>query len=337
MSVGKIHPETLAKYVLSRIGVQDPKVIVGPSVGEDAAIIDLNGHVLVVHSDPITEASERIGWLAIHVVCNDIAVRGAKPKWVLPVIFLPEGCEEKLLDEITLQIDAAAKEVGVMVVGGHTERTPKLKRPLISMTAIGLTKKEKYITTKGAKVGDLVLMTKGAGIEGTYIISTDFKDNLIERGVNENTIDKASKYILEISVVKEALALAEIGVSSMHDPTEGGLIGGLAEISQASKVGIEIWEEKVIIRRETQEICSSLGVDPLKLMGSGSLIASFKPEKEKEIKSKLDALKIPYSIIGEVIEGNEVIVHRKDGTVERISGFVIDEIARLWERLKLRF
>ena len=135
--VGKVRPDLLARFVFSRTGVEDPRVLVGPAYGEDSAIIDMRDFVLVVHSDPITEAVGRIGWLAVHVACNDVAVRGAKPEWLLPVILLPEGCPDGLLDEITAQIDQAAREIGAAVVGGHTERCPRLDRPIISMTAVG--------------------------------------------------------------------------------------------------------------------------------------------------------------------------------------------------------
>ncbi len=328
--VGKVRPDLLARFVFSRTGARDPRVLVGPAYGEDSAVIDMGDFVLVVHSDPITEAVGRIGWLAVHVACNDVAVRGARPRWLLPVILLPEGCSDGLLDEITAQIDQAAREIGAAVVGGHTERCPRLDRPIISMTAIGTAPKDRYVITGGAKPGDAVLMTKGAGLEGTAILATDFSAELAEAGVPEELLEKARAFMSEISVVEEALALAEVGVNSMHDPTEGGLLGGLAELAYASGKRVEVWEEKVLVRPETEAVCRALGVDPLKLISSGCLLATLPKEKLGEAQEKLGRLGVDWAVIGEVGEGPPgLLVHREDGRTERVGPFVEEELARL--------
>jgi len=187
----KLRSEALNKYVLSRIGVKDPAVIVGPTVGEDSAVIDLgNGNVLVVHSDPITGAVEHLGWLAIHVPSNDVAVTDAKPRWFLPVIYLPEGASDEVIDRITRQMDSAAKELGAMIIGGHTEYTPGIERPMVAVTALGIARKESIVRTEGAISGDLILMTKTAGIEGTSILASDFEDELRAKGVGEDILIK---------------------------------------------------------------------------------------------------------------------------------------------------
>ncbi len=328
--VGKLPPELLRKYIFSRIGVKDQKVIVGPAYGEDAAIIDFGEKVLVVHVDPITGAVEWLGWLAVHIACNDIAVRGAKPKWLLCVLYLPEKTTEELIDKITSQIDSAAKELGVMIVGGHSEYTPGLDRPLISMTAIGLANKDKYVRTAGVKPGDYILMTKTVAIEGTSILATDFADKLREKGVSEELIKSGANFIKRISVVKEALILTDVGVHSMHDPTEGGLLGGVAEMAYASNVEIEIWEDKVPIAKETKIFCEVLKIDPLKLISSGVLLAAVPPENVDEALKKLNKAGINVSIIGKAREGRGVILYRKSGIVERIPEYIVDELYKLW-------
>ncbi len=331
--VGKLKPKLLAKYVFSRLGAVDPSVLVGPAYGEDSAIIDMGDFVLVAHSDPITEAVGRIGWLAVHVACNDVAVRGARPRWLLPVLLLPEGCPEADLDAITAQIDEAAREVGAMVVGGHTERVPGLNRPMISMTALGTAPKDKYVVTSGAKPGDVVLMTKGVAIEGTAILATDFAAELTRAGVPGDVMERARAFITEVSVVKEALALAEIGVNSMHDPTEGGLLGGLAEVAYASGKLVELWEEHVLIRPETKAICEALSVDPLKLISSGSLVATLPKGKLGEAERALARLGVSWAVIGRVREGPPgLLVHRRDGRVEHVGKFVAEELAQLWAK-----
>ncbi len=326
----------MKKYIYTRLGIKDPDVIVGPQIGEDSAVIDIgNDKVLVVHSDGITGAVDLMGWLAIHIVSNDIAVTGAKPRWYLSTLYLPENTPEDVIDKITSQMDVAAKEIGVMIVGGHTEFTPKLERPLIATTAMGITDKNRFVRTGGAKPGDKVIMTKVAAIEGTAILSTDFREILIERGVKEEVLDSARRFIRNVSVVKEALALAERGLAtSMHDPTEGGILGGLSEIAYASKTTLEIWEDKIPIASETSIICKALGIDPLRLISSGSLIATVPDDKVNEALEVLRSVNVRAEVIGEVkrrIDNILVILHRKYRTEKISDVYVPDELTRLWK------
>lgn len=338
--VGKLPPDLLERYVFRRIGVIDTAVIVGPSFGEDSAVIDLgDGKVLVAHVDPITGAVEFLGWLAVHIACNDVVVTGARPRWLLSVLYLPENADESLIDKITSQIDLAAREIGAMVIGGHSEFTPGLNRPLISMTALGITSKDKFVRTGGAKTGDVVLMTKTVAIEGTAIISSDFKDVLIRKGVSQSIVERGREFIKSISVAKEALALADAGLAtSMHDPTEGGLIGGLTEIAYASRKTVEIWEEKVPIALETKVMCEALNIDALKLISSGVLVATVPEEKASEAEKLLRSIGVKSTIIGRVhdFNGDLVILNRKDGRIEYIDSIhVTDELVRLWEEYKV--
>lgn len=332
---GKLPPNLLSKYVLNRVGVPDPSVIVGPSIGEDAAVIDIgDGKVLVAHVDPITGAIEFLGWLAVHIASNDIAVRGVRPRWLLSVLYLPENATEELIDRITAQIDKAAKEVGATVVGGHTEFTPGIARPLISMTAIGVAQRDRYVVTGGAKVGDVVIMTKSAGIEGTAILSTDFKDVLLRLGVSEDIIQRGRRFIEKVSVVREALALAEAGLAtSMHDPTEGGLLGGLVEIAYASNKTIYIWEESILLAEETAAITSALKLDPLKLISSGTLVATVPRDRVEETLKILRGIGVEASAIGYVGEKTDslVIIHRKNGSIEKVEKvYIEDGLAEAW-------
>jgi len=334
---GKLPPEILKKYILSRVGVVDPSVIVGPSIGEDAAVIDIgDSKVLVAHVDPITGAVEFLGWLAVHIACNDVAVRGVRPRWLLPVLYLPENADLGLIDKITTQIDTAAKEVNAMVVGGHSEFTSGLTRPLISMTALGITEKGRYVTTSGARVGDVVLMTKTVGVEGTAILSTDFRDALLRAGVPEDVIERGREFLKMISVVKEALILSNAGIpTSMHDPTEGGLIGGLVEIAYASNKTLEVWEGKIPIAEETALMTKALGLDPLRLISSGVLVATVPQERVEEAIKLLNQYGIKATVIGRVNEysGHYVVIRREDGRVEEIDElYVKDELISMWER-----
>lgn len=326
----KLHPDLLRKYVFSRVGHRDPSVVVGPAYGEDSAIIDVGPQYLVAHIDPITGAVENIGWLAVHIACNDVAVRGAEPRWLMPTILLPESYGEQEVDAITKQIDQAAREVGAMVVGGHTEFTPGIDRPFISMAAMGLTEDRRYVLTSGAEVGDAVLMTKTAGTEGTSILAEDFSEDLLKRGVKEELLKRGAEFIKRISVVREALLLAKMGANSMHDPTEGGVLGGLAEIAYASNKLIEVWEEKIPIAEETKIFCKALDIDPLKLISSGVLIATLPHRKAADAVNALRAIGVEASVIGVVKEGSGLLLNRVSGGVEVVGEYVGDELMRLW-------
>ncbi len=335
MVCGKLRPEILTKYVFGRVGAVDPSVLVGPSIGEDAAVIDLgNGNVLVVHVDPISGAVEHLGWLAVHIPSNDVAVSGARPRWLLPVIYLPEDSGVELVDKITEQMNAAAKEINAMIVGGHSEYTPGIKRPLISMTSMGITTLNMYVRSSGARPGDVVLMTKRAGIEGTLILASDFAEVLMDRGISRDLISKAREMVKDISVVKEALLLAEDGLpTSMHDPTEGGVLGGLLELAYASNTSIVIYEDSIPIARETEVFCNALGLDPLKILSSGALIATVPADKLDDAIRKLGAAGINASVIGEVVPRSEYLVKifRKGGEVITVNDvYVSDEIIGLW-------
>ena len=327
---GKLGYDFMERYVFNRIGYRRREVLQGPGIGADAAIIDMGDKVLVVHSDPITEAVERLGWLAINIACNDVAVRGARPLWVSTTILLPEGFDEKLLDTITRDMDNAARELGVMIVSGHTEETPRLDRPIVNVTAIGMASKKTLVLTSGARIGDLVVMTKTAGLEGTGIIARDFERELIKKGVSREIISRAKEFTWKVSIVREALLFAWLGATSMHDPTEGGLIGGLVEMSIASKKKFVIYEEKIPVAEETRIITNALGLDPLKLISSGVLLATIPREKAEYILEYVSRIGFTASVIGEVVEGSGVELVRKDGRSEYYDDFIVDEITRLW-------
>lgn len=332
---GKIPPKIMESVVYKRLGAMDPRVLVGPAVGEDAAIIDIGGGlVLVVHSDAISCASEILGWLAVHVAANDIAVRGARPRWFLMSLFLPENSTEHLLEKIMVQVDSASKDLGMMVVGGHTEKTPGINRPLIGTTAIGLARRDGIITTSGARVGDYIIMSKTAALEGTAILCTDFAETLRSKGVDDRVLEVGSSFLSKVSVVREALALAEKELAtSMHDPTEGGILGGVAEVAYASKSTIRLWADRVPIAEETKIIAKALRVDILRLISSGTLIASIPPEKVNEAIRTLNSLGVEANVIGRVEEYRGHLVEVIEGpSVTYIDDvYVMDEIYRLWE------
>jgi hydrogenase maturation factor len=333
---GKIPSEVLRRIVFERLGVPCDRLLQGPHVGEDAAVIDVGDRVLVVATDPITGAVGNVGWLAVHVNANDVASTGARPLWFLCVTLLPEGSGEKLLEGIMNQMHAACVEVGVSLVGGHTETTPGLDRPILIGFMMGEAPKDKYVTTGGAKPGDAIILTKGVGIEGTAILAGDLEKILREKGIEEILLS-AQSMIERISVVPEAMKAVEVGgVHSLHDPTEGGLLNGIWEMAEAAGVGVEIWEEAVPVAEETRVICEALEVDPLKLMGSGALMIVVEPERAGEMVKALLKMGVEASVIGEVRPpGDGRVIIMKDGGRIDIEAVDQDEVYRILEKYGL--
>ncbi len=332
-SVGKLDPNMLKQFVFTCLGYPNPRVIVGPKIGEDATVIDFKDRVLVVHSDPITGAIDNIGWLAVNICANDIATRGVRPLWVLVVMLLPRGIDSAQLRKITSQIDEAAKELDIAIVGGHSEVTLGIDRPILVATAIGEVEKEKFVSSSEAKIDDCIIVTKGAAIEGTAILSTELADELLQVNVDRKIVQRAQEFIKMISVVKDALTAVEVGgVHAMHDATEGGIAGGLQEIAWASDVGIMAYEDRIHIYDETEAICKALNIDSLKTISSGALIISAHPEKAEEIVTTLQNKGIPTSIIGKVVDRREgSYIFRRDGTKLDLSQPITEE---LWSALE---
>lgn len=315
LPTGKVPSKSLLKTVLGHLGVPNTRLLSGPAIGEDAAIIEMGDKVLVLATDPITAAVQNIGWLSVHINANDVATCGAKPLWFLNSILLPMQANEELLGIIMRQIDQAAHELNISVIGGHSEVTPGLNHPIITGFMVGEAARDSYVTSSGARPGDKIILTKQAGIEGTAILATDLA-NILENKLSTTSLEKARGLIKEISVVREAMLAVEVGgIDAMHDPTEGGVINGLWELAEAARVGIIVSEERIPISSVTKTICNILNIDPLKIMGSGALLIVTKSNKVNAVKSSLQKEGIMTSVIGEITsleKGRKLI--KPDGT-----------------------
>ena len=314
------------------LGFKRKEVILGPSLGEDGAIVEIGNKVIVSSVDPITGAIERIGWLAVNICANDVATFGAPPAFFSSCILLPENSNTYVLEEICGQIDKAAKNLGIAVIGGHSEITPGILNPIVVGHCMGITTKNGYVTTGGAKPGNSMILTKTAGIEGTAILATDYYKVLKEK-IDPKILDSAKKFFESISVVKDAiLAFNTGGVNAMHDPTEGGVIGGIHEMADASKVGVKVFEDKVPIAEETVEICRFFGIDALYLISSGTLLIAAEKEKEDEIIRVLRKNGVKASVIGEFTSNpNKRVLVRKDGVEVELPK---PEMDHLWIALE---
>jgi hydrogenase maturation factor len=329
--VGKLPHEMLMR-LLERHAPTDPRVVVGPGVGVDCAVLDYGDTLLVAKSDPITFTAEDIGWYAVNVNANDVATTGAQPRWFLATLLLPQGAsDEAMVNEIFDQIDSACRDIGAQLVGGHTEITSGLDRPILCGTMLGEVPREELITPRGAKPGDRLLLTKGVPIEGTSILAADFAQDLDE--LPRELLARARDFLRDpgISVVREARAAAQVGgVSAMHDPTEGGVATGLWELAAASGVGLEVDRAAIHIPEESQAICDLLGVNPLEAIASGALLLSVQSGRHSEVMGAISARGIQVAEIGEVRAGEGVTLHTSRGP-ERLQPPARDAIAALFE------
>ncbi|MHA1951674.1 MAG: AIR synthase family protein [Candidatus Thorarchaeota archaeon] len=328
---GKVPPEILRKIVFTKLGAIDPDVLLGPRVGEDAAVIRVGDKMIVAATDPITGSISDVGWLAVHVNANDIATFGIRPRWFLASIILPKDSTPDQLQIIMKQIDEVCQNLGISVAGGHSEVTDGIDRPLIAGFMIGITDDGEYVTSSGAQPGDSIIVTKTIALEGTSILATEGEEYLAHK-VPATTIEHAKRMRSQISVVAEGVAAFETGfVTAMHDPTEGGLSGGLHELCDASNVGFEIYSNAIPLDDSTYEICSVLEISPMELISSGCMIICCREENVNEVVNTIQSRGIMASVIGQIVKkpDRRIIVTETDGIpLERP---ITDE---LWNALK---
>lgn len=330
---GKL-PNAMLDTLLSRAGraIRDPRVLVGPRVGEDAAVLDFGDTCLIVATDPVTFATDPLGWYVVQINANDIAVRGARPRWFSVVLLLPEHTTDAaLVSALFEQIYSACDALGCTLIGGHTEITIGLDRPLAIGQMLGEVPRAKLVTTGGAQVGDAILLTKGIAIEGSAVLARERENVLRERGLAENVIARAQHFLFEpgLSVVKEALgAQAVAPIHAMHDPTEGGLATGLAELAQASNVGLEIERAAISILPECQALCDALGLDPLGTLASGALLLAVAPADAARVCDALARDAIPCTQIGAVVPRAQGLKMTTPARTIDLPDFARDEVAR---------
>lgn len=298
---GKIPVDILKDVVFRNLGAKRPEVILGPSTGIDGAVINVGDISLISSMDPITGATDHIGWLAVNVNANDVATFGCEPRFMLSCILLPEKSNRATVETITTQMSGAALDLGIAIVGGHCETTPGLKSPIVVGCAIGVTEKNRYVTAGGAKPGDKLILTKSAGIEGTAILASD-REQQLKKVLSNSMLENAKQFYKQISVVKDATtAFITGGVHAMHDPTEGGIAGAIHEMADASNLGVKIYGEKIRVEPETVKICEFYQIDPLQLIASGSLLIASEPAFAEGIGKTLKKNMIPAEIIGEFL------------------------------------
>jgi hydrogenase expression/formation protein HypE len=334
IGLGKL-PAKLLEKLLARYVRADASVLVGPGIGEDAAIIDMGERCLVAKTDPVTFATDAIGWYAVHVNANDIACCGARPRWFLATVLLPEhDTTPDLVENIFEQIAGACDELDVTLCGGHTEITHGLDRPIVVGQMLGDVGRGNYVRGAGARAGDVVIVTKGIAVEGTALIARE-KPESLAGAMDEESLARCAGFLRDpgISVVRDArLALAAGEVHALHDPTEGGIATGLWELAEAAGLGLRVDGERLPVLPECALMCRHLGLDPLGLIGSGSLLIAAPRDHAPAIIGALTGANIPAAAVGELVSADQGRYMRSaDGSLEALPQFPRDELTRLFE------
>ena len=330
-STGKLPPDLLRGLVLGHLGARRPETLVHAALGVDAAVVAADGEwAWVLTTDPITTATVGAGRLAVHVVCNDIATMGAEPVGVLPTLLFPAGVASEVIAALTTEISDTARALNVEVLGGHTEIAPGITAPLVVMAGVGKVRRERMLTAAGAHVGDGLVLTKAAALEGTHVLASDLADHLLGLGISSDVLARARAYGEELSVVPEARLAVDLGATAMHDPTEAGVIGALWEMAEASGCGFRVDVGSIVVREPTRMICAALGVDPLRLIASGALLIACRDGAA--MVNGLRAHSIQATQIGMMTEGARVLIH-PDGHTERVERLDRDELYRVLEEV----
>jgi hydrogenase maturation factor len=324
----------LLERLLTRFAPHDPRIVVGPRAGEDAAVFDLGDRYLVAKTDPITFATSEIGWYAVNVNANDVAVMGASPRWFLATVLLPAGlATAHMAETIFAQIYDACTALDISLAGGHTEITHNLDRPIVAGTMLGEVAPERLRTTASAEPGDVILLAKPVPIEGTALIALERADRLRARGYDAAFIARAQGFLRDpgISVVAPArLATATAEVHAMHDPTEGGVATGLLEIARAAGVGLRVDLDAIPVPPESAALCHEFGLDPLGTIASGSILLTAPPRDAERLVEILTVAGYPTVAIGRVTErGSALVALRQDRPVAWPE-FVADEITKIF-------
>jgi hydrogenase maturation factor len=326
---GKL-PLDMLSDILAKNSMTDPRVVVGPGIGLDNAVIDFGDRLLVAKSDPITFATDLIGWYAVHVNANDIACSGAQPRWFMGTLLVPQAhANEEWISNVFKQLTDACRSIDASLIGGHTEITHGIGRPILVGTMFGEVDKHELVTASGAKSGDVVLQVGAIPIEATSILAREKAEELSTR-FDPETIKRSREMLLDpgISIVPQARMAAEVGVHAMHDPTEGGMAAGLWELAHASRCMLQIDLEAVIMLPEGQALCAAFDLDPLASIASGSLLICADPERETRLHQAMSELGVPSATLGRVHASDDPKIATLQGTEIQLPDR--DEIARLF-------
>ncbi len=327
---GKL-PADLLEEALSGLVLTDPGVLVGAAIGEDAAALDIRGEeVLVLASDPVTLAADSLSRYAVLVNANDVAASGATPRWLVATLLFPPGSTASEIIALTADIQAVCAENGISLVGGHTEITDAVSRPLVVGTMAGTAPRDSLIDKRRMRQGDRILLTKAVAVEGTGLIAREFGSRLLRAGMTAAEVAECAAFLERIGILEEArIARSFAGVSALHDVTEGGLATAVRELGAAGGRRLRLHLDRIPIYPQTARICALLGIDPFGLIGSGSLLIACAPDEAQALAEAITAAGIEVSDIGEALLAGKGIEAFRHGAPAELPVFVRDEVSRL--------
>lgn len=327
MKIGKLTNSELKSLILDNIKIKNSDILLSPSIGEDCSAIDFGGECCVLTTDPISGTESEIGKLAVHIVCNDIASSGATPLAILVNILVPATASIEDIGRVVKDLNTTADSVNVDIIGGHTEVTDAVNRFVVVCTGVGRTSTSRLLKTSGAKPGDDIILTKTAGLEGTAIIAAEKKNELAST-LAPHILERALKFSHNISVINEGRICSGLStVNAMHDVTEGGLLGALWEMSEASGCGVVAYNDKIPVAEETTLICNYFKINPLKLISSGCMLIA--TSNGEEVVKSLLAENIQATIIGKFTDNPEKILVLEDNKSEILSEPESDELYKI--------
>lgn len=336
LPAGKL-PHAFLATLLDELPTADPQLLVGPAIGEDAAVIDFaadSDKLLVAKSDPITFATDQIGYYAVNICANDLGVTGATPRFYLPTVLLPAAATNTALAAaIFTQIGQACRSLGIVVAGGHSEVTPTVTQPVVVGAMLGEAPRDRFVRSGGCRSGDLVVLAGSIPVEGTSIIAREMRGRLLAEGWDAADLDEAADYLFTpgISVLAPALLAAYEGlVTAMHDPTEGGLATGIMELALAAGAGVEIDLDAISIPDLSRRLCDAFGLDPLGMLASGALLATCTPERAPGLLQRWAEIGWPAAIIGRIVPEADGMWATRSGQRMPFPIFAVDEITKLW-------
>src|SRR4051812_27135283 len=284
LDAGKVPGELLGR-LLGGIKSDDPDLIVGPGIGRDAAAVRIGDEILVLKTDPITFASEGAARYLVNINANDLACLGATPRWMLVTALFPIGTARSQIKQTFAELSNATQERSISLVGGHTEVTPGIDRPILIGMLSGIASHERFLKPGLAKSGDVLILSKPLAIEGTAILATE-RRGFLQQSVGIDIVDRAAEFLYApgLSVTHDAdIALATGGVRALHDPTEGGIAMGAREIAEASGLGVELNRDAIVFYPETNAIADACGIDPIGMLASGSLLIAADQQRETDL------------------------------------------------------
>ncbi|MBW1980827.1 MAG: hydrogenase expression protein [Deltaproteobacteria bacterium] len=331
LPAGKLRAETLDE--LLQHTSSDPNILLGPAIGEDAAVVDFHGRYLVVSTDPITFATDQCGWYAVWVNANDIAACGGTPRYFSASVVLPHGPTS--LDDIKklfMEIEQACQQLGILWIGGHTEISPTVTTPLVAGQMIGEVAPEELCRSADAQPGDALVLVKTAAIEATAIIARE-KARQVTAAFGRETTERCQRFLFEpgISIVAQAAMARGFAVHAMHDPTEGGVITAIREICLASRCGVVVDEKAIQILPETAALCRHFNIDPLGAISSGALLLTLAEENAARLLSHYQKHTVPAAVIGTMVpRENGMTLRKQDGKITPLPLFDVDEIVKLF-------